>query len=143
VSRLGSTAATLKLKGIDGGSHKRWTTWLNSMISEEPYQGLTCQVKFCRKVEVRKALGTGAAWLSSAGAVRCSLKWGNLRNPRPAFQVSRETARDNLEEGEDDAKSAWPLRPGQHTWYNGRHNGLPSGNAELIPSKPVSVRIEV
>ena len=106
---------------------------LNSMISEEPYQGLTCQVKSCRKVGVRKALGTGAAWLSSAGAVRCSLKWGNLRNPRPAFHVSRETARDNLEEGEDDAKSAWPLSPGQHTWYNGRDSGLRSRKVELIP----------
>jgi len=41
VSRLGSTAATLKLKGIDGDSHKRWTMWLNSTTSEEPYQGLT------------------------------------------------------------------------------------------------------
>jgi hypothetical protein len=40
-SRLGSTAATLKLKGIDGVSHKRWTMWLNSTTSEEPYQGLT------------------------------------------------------------------------------------------------------
>ncbi len=40
--RLGSTAARLKLKGIDGGPHKRWSMWLNSMQREEPYQGLTC-----------------------------------------------------------------------------------------------------
>ena len=33
----------MKLKGIDGGPHKRWSTWLNSMQSEEPYQGLTCR----------------------------------------------------------------------------------------------------
>ena len=28
--RLGTTAARLKLKGIDGGSHKRWSMWLNA-----------------------------------------------------------------------------------------------------------------
>ncbi|KAI5638009.1 hypothetical protein M9H77_14490 [Catharanthus roseus] len=31
----------MKLKGIDGGPHKRWSMWFNSMQSEEPYQGLT------------------------------------------------------------------------------------------------------
>ncbi len=41
VTRLGSTAARLKLKGIDGGPHKRWSMWFNSMQREEPYQGLT------------------------------------------------------------------------------------------------------
>ncbi len=40
--RLGSTVARLKLKGIDGGPHKRWSMWLNSMQREEPYRGLTC-----------------------------------------------------------------------------------------------------
>ena len=40
--RLGSTVARLKLKGIDGGPHKRWSMWLNSMQREEPYLGLTC-----------------------------------------------------------------------------------------------------
>ncbi len=32
--------ARLKLKGIDGGSHKRWRMWLNSSLREEPYPGL-------------------------------------------------------------------------------------------------------
>jgi hypothetical protein len=32
--------ARLKLKGIDGGSHKRWRMWLNSRLREEPYPGL-------------------------------------------------------------------------------------------------------
>ncbi len=36
------------------------------------------------------------------------------------------------EEGGDDVKSAWPLYPGLHTRYNGRYNGLPSREAELI-----------
>jgi len=31
----------VKLKGIDGGSHKRWSMWFNSMQREEPYQDLT------------------------------------------------------------------------------------------------------
>ena len=51
----------------------------------------------------------GAAWLSSACALKCTLKWGNMRNPYPVFNLSQETALDNKEEGEDDAKSAWPF----------------------------------
>ncbi len=39
--RLGSTVARLKLKGIDGGPHKRWSMWFNSKQREEPYLGLT------------------------------------------------------------------------------------------------------
>jgi hypothetical protein len=42
VDRLGSTAARLKLKGIDGDPHKRWMMWFNSMQREEPYLPLTC-----------------------------------------------------------------------------------------------------
>ena len=42
VPRLGSMVARLKLKGIDGGSHKRWSMWLNSRLREEPYPDLTC-----------------------------------------------------------------------------------------------------
>jgi hypothetical protein len=33
--------ARVKLKGIDGGPHKQWIMWFNSMQREEPYQGLT------------------------------------------------------------------------------------------------------
>ena len=40
--RLGSTVARLKLKGIDGGPHKRWSMWFNSTQREEPYLGLNC-----------------------------------------------------------------------------------------------------
>ncbi len=39
--RLGSTAARLKLKGIDGGPHKRWSMWFNSKQRAEPYHPLT------------------------------------------------------------------------------------------------------
>ena len=43
VDRLGSTVARLKLKEIDGGLHKRWSMWLNSMQREELYLALTCK----------------------------------------------------------------------------------------------------
>ncbi len=33
-------AVRLKLKGIDGGPHKWWSMWFNSMQCEEPYQPL-------------------------------------------------------------------------------------------------------
>ena len=32
---------------------------------------------------------TGAAWLPSARAVRCTLKWGNERNPRFVLNVHK------------------------------------------------------
>ncbi len=43
VDRLGSTAARLKLKGIDGGPHKRWIMWINLMQCEKFYLPLICQ----------------------------------------------------------------------------------------------------
>ncbi len=69
---------------------------------------------------------TGAAWLSSARAVKCWVKSRNERNPYhllPASKVgdSDETAGDKPEEGGDDVKSSWPLCPGLHTCYNGRY----------------------
>src|SRR5258708_9139882 len=81
VFRLGSTVARLKLKGIDGDPHKRWSMWFNSTVSEEPYQGLTCSCKRTETCDLRGCY-TGAARLSSARVVRCSLKWENERNPR-------------------------------------------------------------
>src|SRR2546428_12520130 len=83
--RLGSTVARLKLKGIDGGSHKRWSMWFNSKQRAEPYLGLTCQ-DYPHESGVRLArggTGTGAAWLSSARVVRCRVKSLNERNLCP------------------------------------------------------------
>ena len=70
---------------------------------------------------------TGAAWLSSARVVRCSVKSGNERNPCRQLltgnaEDSGETARVKREEGADDVKSVWPLRPGLHTCYNVQYN---------------------
>src|SRR5213075_2459300 len=115
--RLGSTAARLKLKGIDGGPHKRWSMWFNSKQREEPYLGLTC---WCKPVETSAPLrsaSTGAAWLSSARVVRCWVKSRNERNPRsqlPASHVgdSGGTAGVKPEEGGDDVKSSRPYVQG-------------------------------
>ena len=69
--------------------------------------------------------------------MRCSVKSGNERNPYhqlPASEVgdSGETARVKREEGADDVKSVWPLRPGLHTCYNGRYNGTQNCEVEQI-----------
>ena len=44
----------------------------------------------------------------------------------------KDTASDKLEEGGDDVKSSWPLRPGLHTCYNGRYEGLLHSDVMLI-----------
>jgi hypothetical protein len=75
---------------------------------------------------------TGAAWLSSARVVRCSVKSANERNPQVELHVSQPTARRKREEGGDDVKSAWPLYLGLHTRYNGQHNGSPTREGEPI-----------
>ena len=85
----------------------------------------------------------GAAWLSSARAVRCRLKCHNERNPcvqLPSGNAgdSGRTAAARCEEGGDDVKSARPLRPGRHTCYNGGYRGEPGGDAERIPKAPPS-----
>ena len=80
----------------------------------------------------------GAAWLSSARAVRCQVKSYNERNPYvqlPAGKAgdSGRTAGASREEGGDDVKSARPLRPGLHTCYNGAYRGQAAGNVRRIP----------
>ncbi len=70
----------MKLKGIDGGPHKRWSMWFNSMIREEPYLGQNVSEDI-RNGIVRKDTKQGAAWLSSARVVRCWVKSRNERNP--------------------------------------------------------------
>src|SRR5487761_2159487 len=126
--RLGSTAARLKLKGIDGGPHKRWSMWFNSTQREEPYLGLTCTGRSPETEASLRSPCTGAAWLSSARVVRCWVKSRNERNPCPVLPArkggdSQETAGVNSEEGGDEVKSSWPLRPGLHTCYNGGDSG--------------------
>ena len=141
--RLGSTLARVKLKGIDGGPHKRWSMWFNSMQREEPYQGLTYQEGPLNGTVPSGIWDTGGAWLSSARVVRCWVKSRNERNPYRTLPIrlSCETAGDKSEEGGDDVKSACPLHPGLHTClqWPGQREANPRGGANLI--NPVSVRI--
>src|SRR5689334_23874120 len=132
-SRLGTTAARLKLKGIDGGPHKQRSVGFNSTQREEPYQGLTWSGhRRKRRLPARGSI-TGVAWLSSARVVRCWVKSRNERNPYRVLYHSHGTAERNSEEGGDDVKSAWPLRPGLHPRYNGRYNGRRNREVEQIP----------
>ena len=86
----------------------------------------------------------GAAWLSSARAVRCRLKCHNERNPCRQLPSSRVgdsggTATARCEEGGDDVKSARPLRPGRHTCYNGGYRGaLHSDMVRISKTHPSS-----
>ena len=91
--------------------------------------------------------GSGAAWLSSARAVRCWVKSRNERNPclqllTGQAENSGETAQENGEEGGDDVKSAWPLCLGLHTRYNGQYNGLLSREVEPIPQNCPQFRLQ-
>ena len=54
--------------------------WFNSMIREEPYPGLKVSDGLGNRSFLRDTK-LGAAWLSSARAVRCRLKCHNERNP--------------------------------------------------------------
>ena len=70
--------------------------------------------------------------------MRCWVKSRNERNPYLLLltgkaEDSAETAGDKPEEGGDDVKSSWSLRPGLHTCYNGRYRGLRSREGERIP----------
>ena len=100
--------------------------------------------------ESRKPQGIceGAAWLSSARAVRCRLKCHNERNPccqllTGSAEDSDKTAIVRCEEGGDDVKSARPLRPGLHTCVTmGVQRGRYHEQWMPIP-KPLSVRTGV
>ena len=127
----------MKLKGIDGDPHKRWSMWFNSKQREEPYQVLTPCDDAGNSIFLRDA-ETGGAWLSSARVVRCWVKSRNERNPYaqlPAGEAghSVQTARVNREEGGDDVKSSWPLHPGRHTYYNGTYKGQRNREVKPIP----------
>ena len=69
--------------------------------------------------------------------MRCSVKSGNERNPYHQLlagnaEDSNETACVKQEEGADDVKSVWPLRPGLHTCYNGWYNEMRYREVEQI-----------
>src|ERR1041385_9518788 len=114
--------------------------WFNSTQRAEPYLGLTCTGNLVETSGPLRSPCTGAAWLSSARVVRCWVKSRNERNPRPVLltgyaEDSRGTAGAKPEEGGDDVKSSWSLRPGLHTCYNGTDRGPRSRKAEPIPNR--------
>ena len=94
--------------------------------------GLDIPLRAPRKRGILRGSGTGGAWLSSARVVRRPLKCGNERNPCLLLHISGDCLVSNREEGEEDVKSACPLRPGLHTSYNGKDNGSRWGNLEQI-----------
>ncbi len=135
--RLGITVARLKLKGIDGGPHKRWSMWFNS-TTRKTLPGLDIPIVPFGNIWVSSAgSDTGAAWLSSARVVRC---WVKSRNePTPTVSCHHLVGHSNgtvgvrPEEGGDDVKSSWPLCPGLHTYYNGQYKGQRTRKGKRIP----------
>ena len=126
--------ARVKLKGIDGGPHKRWSMWFNSMQREEPYQGLTWY-EFLWKQEV--PFGT---YTQVVHGCRQLVSWDVGLSPATSatlvfsclYRNSRKTAGYKPEEGGDDVKSACPLHPGLHTCYIGRDNETQTCEGKLI-----------
>ena len=75
--------------------------------------------------------------------MRCWVKSRNERNPFYQLPTrnggnSDDTAGDKPEEGGDDVKSSWPLRPGLHTYYNGGDSGLLDCEVRQIPKSHLS-----
>jgi hypothetical protein len=136
VSRLGTTSASLKLKGIDGGPHKQRSVWFNSTQRAEPYPDWTCH---CKRLKGRRlrGCGTDAAWLSSARVVRCWVKSRNERNPYGQLPSVWPDC-PFREEGGDDVKSAWLLHLGRHTRYNGADSAQPRSNPAQIAKRRLS-----
>jgi hypothetical protein len=100
-----------------------------------------------RNVYVSNDSKQGAAWLSSVRAVRCWVKSRNERNPcclLPSGKAgdSDKTAYASREEGGDDVKSSWPLRPGQHTCYNGGYRVQRASNSKRITKSPSQFGLE-
>ncbi len=141
VGRLGSTAARLKLKGIGGGSHKRWSMWFNSTTSEEPYQGLTsAESPGNRGVPARERQDRCCTVVvSSCREVFPSV--GKRAQPSSCVRLFTGDCGGNAEEGGDDVRSAWLLRPGRHTCYNAADKGFAKPRGGANPRKRRSVRI--
>ena len=136
----------MKLKGIDGGPHKRWSMWFNSMIREEPYLGLNVFWQTWKQVLLRtiyKVLhgrrqlvlwGVGLSPITSATPIlSCQrVMSGTLR--RLPVQTVRKVG----------------MTSGQHGPYvQGYTRATMAGTESSYiaiwceSSKPVSVRIEV
>jgi hypothetical protein len=66
----------------------------------------------------------------------CEVCGSFLKRAQPSsFFVIKDTAKENLEEGEDDVKSAWSLWIGLNMCYNGIYKESQSDNFEPISKK--------
>ena len=82
----------------------------------------------------------GGAWPSPVRAVRCPVKSGNDRDPRPLLPLrsfskghSGGTAVDKTEEGVGHGRSVCPESPGPHASCNGLDSGFRPREREVIP----------
>ena len=86
----------------------------------------------------------GGAWPPSARAVRCPVKSGNDRDPRPHLPPSpamEERAQwgdcpRKREEGVGNGRSVCPEPPGLHARNNGGNNGMRPRKGKLILEIP-------
>ena len=126
--------------------------WLNSMQREEPYLALTCsgpgaKSPFSSELLHRCCMAVVSSCREMLGLVP--------QRPQPPCSVAtRMRIRSTLdrlpgfnqEEGGDDVKSVWPLRPGLHTCYNAQHNGMQHREVEQIhktgPSSDWSLQLD-
>ncbi len=130
----------MKLKGIDGDPHKRWSMWFNSKQREEPYQALTspwthmqCMFPSGQGRQVVHGCRQLVSWdvgLSPATSATPA------RSSQHSVGDSAGTAGDNPEEGGDDVKSSCPLWPGLHTYYNGGYREKRARDCKRNPKRP-------
>jgi hypothetical protein len=112
----------------------------NSMIRGEPYLGLTYNCKPLETEAPFEDCYTGAAWLPSARAVRCTLKWDNERNPCRMLNVhARLPAQAGGRWGRRQISMALTPRATRMIQWPVQWAANPRGEANL--KKPVSVRI--
>ncbi len=89
----------------------------------------TCSVSFIQVLHGCRQFVVWAVGLSPR--TNATLLW----NEGSPFS---KTAKDILEEGEDDVKSAWPLWVGLHTCYNGNDKRRQHGNIEQTQKSSLS-----
>ena len=85
----------------------------------------------------------GGAWPSPVRAVRCPVKSGNDRDPRPLLLPASaghtgETAAEKAEEGAGHGRSVCPESPGPHASCNGRDRGFRPRKGKVIPKPCLS-----
>ena len=85
----------------------------------------------CRQLVMRIVL---LSQITSATLMICSEKFRTF--------LSNQTAGEKSEEGEDDVKSACPLRPGLHTCYNGQYKEMRRGDLKLTSKNWSQFRLQ-